>query len=99
VVAACRAALDGQRLNALPVNIGTGPQTKPARRASPALAKPSGREPVVQFGAAREGDIRHSRAACERAAELLGFRSTVAFPEGLAATWSWYVAQGGAQVR
>ena len=98
VVAACRRALDGRRLNAVPVNIGTGVETS-LLDVLAALAKASGREPVVQFGAAREGDIRHSCAACERAAELLGFRSTVAFPEGLAATWSWYVAQGDAQAR
>jgi UDP-glucose 4-epimerase len=98
VVAACCGAFDGKRLNAVPVNIGTGVETS-LLDVLAALAKASGREPVVQFGAAREGDIRHSRAACERAAELLGFRSTVTFLEGLVATWSWYVARGGVQAR
>ena len=95
VVAACRRTLDSRRLNAAPVNIGTGVETS-LLDVLAALTNASGREPVVRFGAAREGDIRHSRAACERAAELLGFRPTVAFPEGLAATWSWYVAEGRA---
>ena len=93
VVAACRRALDGRRLNAVPVNIGTGVETS-LLDVLAALTRASGRDPGVRFGAARDGDIRHSRAACERAAELLGFRPTVAFPDGLAATWSWYVAEG-----
>ena len=58
-----------------------------------ALAEASGREPVVRFAAARDGDIRHSRAACGRAAEALGFRSAMTFADGLAATWSWYVSR------
>jgi len=61
-----------------------------------ALAEATGREPVVRFVAARDGDIRRSRAACGRAAESLDFRSTVTFGDGLAATWSWYAAQRAA---
>jgi UDP-glucose 4-epimerase len=92
VVAACRTALDGRELDAAPVNIGTGAETT-VRDVLAALAQASGREPVVQFAAAREGDILHSCAACERAAELLGFRPTVSFSQGLAATWSWHAAR------
>jgi UDP-glucose 4-epimerase len=91
VVAACRAALDGQTLGAEPLNIGTGVETS-LLDVLAALARASGREPAVQFGPAREGDILRSRGACERAAEVLGFRASVGFPEGLAATWSWYSA-------
>ena len=92
VVTACRAALDGRPLEALPVNIGTGIETS-VTDVLTALAEASGREPVVRFAAAREGDIRHSRAACGRAADLLDFRSTVTFVDGLAVTWSWYAAR------
>jgi UDP-glucose 4-epimerase len=92
VVAACRAALGGGALGGVPINVGTGVETS-LRDVLAALAAASGREPVVEFGAAREGDIRRSCAVCARAAELLGFRATVSFAEGLAATWRWYVAQ------
>jgi UDP-glucose 4-epimerase len=103
VVAACRAALDGQTrdgqtLAAQPINVGTGIETS-LRDVLAALALASGREPVVQYAAAREGDILRSRAACERAAERLGFHAGVAFTDGLAKTWSWYLEAGQALSR
>jgi len=113
VVAACLAALEGRApgdarpgsgsqagrpLGATPVNVGTGVETT-LHDVLAALALASGREPVVCYAAAREGDIRRSRAACERAAELLGFRASVAFREGLAATWSWYLSAARARAR
>jgi len=113
VVAACRAALDGRApgggplasgpqasrpLVAEPINVGTGVETT-LHDVLAALAAASGREPVVRYAAAREGDIRRSRAACERAAELLGFRASTAFREGLAATWEWYLSTAQARAR
>ena len=91
VVAACRAALDGQTLNAEPINVGTGVETS-LLDVLGALAKASGQTPVVRLAAPRAGDIRRSRAACERAAEMLCLRSSVTFPEGLVTTWAWHVA-------
>jgi UDP-glucose 4-epimerase len=91
VVAACRAALDARALDGAPVNVGTGVETS-LRDVLAALATASGREPLVAFAAAREGDIRRSWAACDRAVELLGFRATTALTQGLAATWSWHAA-------
>ncbi len=91
VVAACRAALDARALDGAPVNVGTGVETS-LRDVLAALATASGREPLVAFAPAREGDIRRSWAACDRAAELLGFRATTALTQGLAATWSWHAA-------
>ena len=70
VVAACHAALDGRELHGAPINIGTGVETT-LRDVLAALAKASGREPHVQFAAAREGDILNSRGACELASKLL----------------------------
>ncbi len=93
VVAACRSALDGPGLEGLPVNVGTGVETSLLDLLA-ALAEASGREPVVEFAAVRDGDIRRSCAVCERARELLDFNSTVAFADGLGSTWSWYVARG-----
>jgi UDP-glucose 4-epimerase len=98
VVAACRAALDGPSLGAEPLNVGTGIETS-LRDVLAALALASGREPVVQYAAAREGDIVRSRAACERAAERLGFRAGMTFTQGLAETWSWYLEAGRALSR
>ena len=103
VVAACRAALDGRTLGgrplaAAPINVGTGIETS-LRDVLAALALAGGREPVVRYAAAREGDILRSRAACERAAERLGFRAAVAFADGLAATWSWYLSAAATRTR
>ena len=92
VVAACRSALDGRGLGGLPVNVGTGVETSLLDLLS-ALAEASGREPVVEFAAARDGDIRRSCAVCDRARELLDFGSSVAFADGLGATWSWHVTR------
>jgi UDP-glucose 4-epimerase len=92
VVAACRAALDGPALDAAPLNVGTGVETS-LLDVLAALAAASGREPVVTYAATREGDIQRSWAACERAAELLGFQPSVSFARGIAATWSWHAAR------
>ncbi|MGZ4200037.1 MAG: hypothetical protein ACXVP1_07615, partial [Thermoleophilia bacterium] len=94
VVAACRAALDEPPPDAAPLNIGTGVETS-LLDVLAALAEASALQPAVVFGATRAGDIRRSWAACERAADVLGFRSAVSLREGMAATWSWYVAEYG----
>jgi UDP-N-acetylglucosamine/UDP-N-acetylgalactosamine 4-epimerase len=47
--------------------------------------------PPVQFGAFREGDIRHSLADVSRAAERLGYAPTHTAREGLAEALDWYV--------
>ena len=103
VVAACRAALDGRMLGgrplaATPINVGTGIETSLRRRAG-------GARPGERSGARRalcrrpRGRILRSRAACQRAAELLGFRAAVAFPAGLATTWSWYLSAAATRAR
>jgi UDP-glucose 4-epimerase len=43
-----------------------------------------------QFVGPRPGDVRHSQAAVERAAELLGFRTEISFAEGMRRTIEWY---------
>ncbi|UCF05323.1 MAG: SDR family oxidoreductase [bacterium] len=42
----------------------------------------------------RPGDVRHSQADIASAAELLGYRTTVPFEEGLAQTVAWYRSIG-----
>ncbi|MDX2161511.1 MAG: SDR family oxidoreductase [bacterium] len=54
-----------------------------------------------QFAPERAGDIRHSRAAIQKAVDLLDFRPVVDFDTGLARTLEWYktfVAGGTASV-
>lgn len=43
-----------------------------------------------EFTAPRPGDVRHSRAAIEKAQRMLGFEPTVSFEEGLSRTLDWY---------
>jgi len=95
VVAACRAALDRRDGGGAPVNIGTGVETS-LLDVLDALGRAGGRQPVVRFAEPREVDIRHSRAACGLAADLLGFRAGVSFAQGIAATWSWHLETRGA---
>lgn len=45
------------------------------------------------FEPAREGDIKHSRAAIDKARDLLDFAPVVDFDTGLARTVEWYRAQ------
>ncbi|HPQ71087.1 MAG TPA: SDR family oxidoreductase [bacterium] len=49
--------------------------------------------PEPLFAPERPGDVRHSVAAVEAAAQVLAFRPTVELPEGLAATVAW--SRGG----
>jgi nucleoside-diphosphate-sugar epimerase len=38
----------------------------------------------------RPGDVRHSRAAIDKARQKLGFEPVVSFEEGLSRTLAWY---------
>jgi nucleoside-diphosphate-sugar epimerase len=38
----------------------------------------------------RPGDVRHSRAAIDKARQLLGYEPIVSFEEGLTRTLAWY---------
>lgn len=46
------------------------------------------------FRAPREGDVRHSRAAIEKAERLLGYRPLVGLREGLVESVRWFEARG-----
>jgi len=48
-------------------------------------------EPV--FVAPRPGDVKHSRAAIDKARKLLGFEPVTSFEDGLAHTLNWYRSQ------
>jgi UDP-glucose 4-epimerase len=57
-----------------------------------------GREVPVEFVAPRPGEVRHSQAAIERAAELLDYRPVTDFRSGMARTFAWYEEQESAPV-
>jgi UDP-glucose 4-epimerase len=46
-----------------------------------------------EFTEARPGDVRHSEAAIEKAAELLGYRPKVGLREGLDRTVAWFAEE------
>lgn len=84
VVRAIRSALDAvEPLEGSVVNIGTGRGTSIrglADAVGAVLARPLG----VEFRDARPGEVRHSVAATDRAARLLGFHAETALEAGLA---------------
>lgn len=47
-------------------------------------------EPQIEFLGARPGDVKMSQAAIARAQDVLGYRPTVRFEEGIARTLEWY---------
>ncbi len=57
------------------------------------LGRIFGVDPDPLFAPERPGDVRHSVAAVEAAAQVLAFRPAVELPEGLAATVAW--SRGG----
>lgn len=46
-----------------------------------------------EFGEPRPGDVRHSEAAIDKAAELLGYRPEVELREGLERTVAWFAEE------
>ena len=49
---------------------------------------------AARHEAAREGDIRHSRADLRQIQETLGYAPEGTVAQGLQATLDWYLAQG-----
>ena len=45
------------------------------------------------FAEARKGDVKHSLAAIERAAQVLGYQPKVSWQAGLERTTDWYREQ------
>ena len=77
------AALDAKHvLGGVIANVGTGEATavtELVRLVGAVLGKPA----MVEYQPAREGEVRHSVAATERAAQLIGFRANMSLESGL----------------
>ncbi len=82
------ATFDGRTGDGGPINLATGRQTSINQLAAE-VARLCGSNAGVHHAPARAGEIRHSVAAVDRAAELLGFRAETPLAEGLAQTIDW----------
>jgi UDP-glucose 4-epimerase len=96
VVAANLAALDvsAPTGEASIFNVGTGRATSvnDIWRVIEDIAQPS---VTAYHEPARSGDVRRSVLDASRAADRLGWRPAVAVEDGLARTWTWFVAEAG----
>ncbi len=82
-------ALETDRANYLPVNIGTGVATS-IREVTELLATGLGKNLAPEIvGKYREGDIRHCVADISRARELLGYEPRVTLGQGIPELLSW----------
>ncbi len=71
------------------MNLATGERIT-LNRVVELLRELTGYDGPVNYGEARAGDIRHSLADISLAKELLGYRPSVDFREGLRRTVEWY---------
>ena len=71
-----------------PINLATGRQTTINQLAAE-VARLCGSTAGIRHQPARAGEIRHSLAAVDRAAERLGFRAGTQLADGLAETIDW----------
>ncbi len=72
------------------INLGSGSELSIRDLAQAVLAAVGNESASLSFDAARPGDLPRLYAATEKAQRLLGFRSSIAFNEGLARLIAWY---------
>lgn len=72
------------------INIGAGAGCSVAELAKKLSDRLSPEAPAPVFRPARAGDVLHSRASIERAADLLGYRPLADLDEGLDQTCAWF---------
>jgi dTDP-L-rhamnose 4-epimerase len=93
IVQANLLALETDRANYLPVNIGTGVATS-IREVTELLATGLGKDVAPEIvGKYREGDIRHCVADISRAREMLGYQPRVTLEQGIPELLSWVKQQ------
>ncbi|MBE0527835.1 MAG: NAD-dependent epimerase/dehydratase family protein [Thermoleophilia bacterium] len=93
VVAAVLAALRRPLTGTSVLNVGTGRQADLLQVLN-VIEDQSGRSVGRRMEAARDGDIRHSRADAGRARWVLGWEAGTRLDDGLAETWSWFAGAG-----
>jgi nucleoside-diphosphate-sugar epimerase len=71
------------------INIGTGGRVS-LNQTLQQLRRITGKNLEAKYEPPREGDIRDSQADISKARELLGYRPSVQFEEGLERTFAWY---------
>ena len=94
VVAANLAACERMEAVGQVMNVARG-ESRTVLELFAALAELTGHHAEPQFAPARTGDVKHSLAAIERAARLLGYRPAVEWRKGLQRTVEWYTARQG----
>jgi UDP-glucose 4-epimerase len=97
VVEAWMAALRSPAAHGQVLNLGTGTRRSVHELVDAVLAE-SGRDRgsyTVRYERQRPGDQRHMQAEIGRARELLGWRPSVEFRDGMAATVAWARSGGG----
>jgi nucleoside-diphosphate-sugar epimerase len=77
--------------------VGAGDRTSLLRLLE-LICEVSGARVRVEHAPPREGDVRDSLAALERARAVLGYEPEVPLAEGLRRTWAWF-AQANAPAR
>ncbi len=89
IVQANLLALESERANYLPINVGTGTPTSIGEVAN-LLSRGLGKELSPEFvGKYREGDIRHCVADISRARDVLGYEPRVKLSDGIPGLLQW----------
>jgi len=70
-------------------NVGTGGRVS-LNQTLEILRRITGKNLEAKYDSPREGDIRDSQADISKARQILGYRPTVEFEEGLTRTFEWY---------
>ncbi|MGH9465920.1 MAG: SDR family oxidoreductase [Terriglobales bacterium] len=86
-----------ERVAGQTINVATGTSVS-LREVLAQLRGLFGYSGEVRYGPARPGDVKHSQADIDRARELLGYRPSISFAEGLERTVAWYRRRHSATV-
>jgi nucleoside-diphosphate-sugar epimerase len=82
-------ACEAPEANGEVINVATGGRIS-LNQLFDAIRKLIGADVRPKYAEARAGDVRDSQADISKAGELLGYRPTVSFEEGLRQTVEWY---------
>ncbi len=94
VVEANLTALEAEGAPGPPMNVARGDRITLLELIA-VLNRLVGKEIKAEFLPEREGDVRESQAAVERARERMGYEATVPFDEGMRQTLEWYQRAAG----